>query len=287
MTVITCVPNFPKGKVYPGYKNKLWQIEYVDNIRVIRVWSYIASNEGFIKRILDFLSYMITSFIAALFVRQVDIVVGTSPQFFTTISAYATSVIKKKPFVFELRDLWPESIRALGAMQGSRLLDILEYIEIFLYRRAVLIISVTNSFKDVLIRRGINSKKIKVITNGVDTAKFYPMKKNRELLRRLRLDDAFIVGYIGTHGMAHSLETILYSANYFQKFHKEKNIRFVFVGDGAEKSKLKSMSGKMKLENVFFIDSVDKEVVADYWSLLDVAIVHLRDTKLFETVIPS
>ena len=131
ITVVTSAPNFPRGKLIGGYKNKLWQTENIDGIRVVRVWTFISPNEGFGLRIIDYISFMISSFLASFFIRKIDLVIGTSPQFFTTMSAYATSVIKRKPFVFELRDLWPESIRALGAMQESRLLDLLEYIEIF------------------------------------------------------------------------------------------------------------------------------------------------------------
>ena len=107
VTVITCFPNFPKGKVFEGYTNKLYQKENIDGITVIRVWSYIAANQGFIKRIIDFVSFAITSFFAGLFVGKVDVIIGTSPQFFTTLSAYGLSVVKRKPWIFELRDLWP------------------------------------------------------------------------------------------------------------------------------------------------------------------------------------
>jgi len=153
VTVITCVPNFPKGKVFEGYRNKLWQSEEMDGIRVIRVWSYITANEGFAKRILDYVSYMVTASIAALFVRRVDLIIGTSPQFFTACAAYATSVMKRRPWVFELRDIWPESIRVVSAMKHSRVLDFLERVELFLYRKSTAIVSVTHAFKKNLIDR--------------------------------------------------------------------------------------------------------------------------------------
>ena len=105
VTVITCAPNFPRGKVFDGYKNKIYQTAQFDGVKVIRVWSYIAANQGFIKRIIDFVSFAITSFFAGLFVRKVDVIIGTSPQFFTTVSAYGLSIFKRKPWVFELRDL--------------------------------------------------------------------------------------------------------------------------------------------------------------------------------------
>ncbi len=177
VTVITCAPNFPKGVVFEGFRNRLWQKSEVDGITVIRVWSYITKNEGFAKRILDYVSYMFTAFWASLFVRRVDVIVGTSPQFFTACAAYAASVFKRRPWVFELRDIWPESIRAVGAAKDSMLLDWLEKLELFLYRRADAVISVTHAFKRNLITRGIDGAKIAVVTNGVDTTRFQPTIK--------------------------------------------------------------------------------------------------------------
>ena len=104
VTVITCNPNFPQGRIFDGYRNRLFQIANIEGIRVIRVWSFITSNEAFILRTLDFISFMMTSFIAALFVKRVDVVIGTSPQFFTVVSAWASAFMKNKPFIFELRD---------------------------------------------------------------------------------------------------------------------------------------------------------------------------------------
>ncbi|MCB1637067.1 MAG: hypothetical protein KDI51_20935, partial [Xanthomonadales bacterium] len=114
VTVITCAPNFPKGKVFEGYRNRLWQRERMDGIEVIRVWSYITANEGFTRRILDYLSYMFMAILAGPFVRRIELVVGTSPQFFTACAAYVVSRYRRVPYVFELRDLWPESIKAVG-----------------------------------------------------------------------------------------------------------------------------------------------------------------------------
>ena len=144
VTVITCVPNFPKGKVYDGYKNKLYQTEEIEGIKVVRVWSYISPNEGFAKRIIDFMSFAFMAFWVGLF-KKADIIIGTSPQFFTTWAAETLSVLKRKPWIFELRDLWPESIKAVGAISGdSKVFKLLEKIELRLYKRSSRIISVTH-----------------------------------------------------------------------------------------------------------------------------------------------
>ncbi|PHS21164.1 MAG: glycosyltransferase WbuB [Robiginitomaculum sp.] len=287
VTVITCAPNFPKGKVFDGYRNRLWQSEEMAGIRVIRVWSYITKNEGFIKRILDYLSFMVSAIIAALFVRKADIVVGTSPQFFTACAAYVVGAYKRIPFVFELRDLWPESIKAVGAMRPGRLLSMLEAIEHFLYRRAALIISVTHSFKQVLEARGIDGDNIHVVTNGIDLQRFQPLQKDENLVSELGLEGKFIAGYIGTHGLAHALETLLEVARQIRDHPKGERFCLLMLGDGAKKVELVAKAQGMKLDNIIFLDTVPKADVPRYWSLLDVAIIHLRDTPLFQSVIPS
>lgn len=286
VTVITCAPNFPQGKVYAGYRNKLWQAEDLAGIRVVRVWTYITANEGFLKRVLDYLSFMLMAVLAALFVRKVDIVVATSPQFFTACAGWATGKLKRVPFVFELRDLWPESIKAVGAVKNTFVIRCFEKVEMFLYRQAALIVSVTWSFRQTLIARGIDGGKIAVVTNGVDTSRFKPMAKDTELVSRLGLEGKFVAGYIGTHGMAHALETLVAAAALVQQS-GDDIFHFVFLGQGARKQALIEKARQMKLENVVFLDSVPKEDVPRYWSLLDTSIIHLKNNALFETVIPS
>jgi len=287
VTVITCAPNFPKGQVFDGYRNALWQSETMDGIRVIRVWSYITANEGFFKRVMDYVSFMFTATLAALFVSRVDVVVGTSPQFFTVCATWLTGALKRRPWVFELRDIWPESIKAVGAMKESMVIRLLERIEMFLYRRASRIVAVTHSFKETLIARGINGEKIEVVTNGVDLGNFVPQPKDAELTRSLGLESCFVAGYIGTHGMAHGLEVLLDAAVALQAMPNAANVRLLFLGHGAKKAELIASSQARGLRNVIFLDSVPKTEVARYWSLLDVSIIHLRNTELFQTVIPS
>lgn len=287
VTVITCAPNFPRGKVFDGYRNRLWQRESIDGIEVVRVWTYITANQGFLRRTLDYVSFMIAAIVAAPFVRGVDVVIGTSPQFFTACAAFAVSRYKRIPFVFELRDLWPESIRAVGAMRSSVLLDWLEKLELFLYRRAALVVSVTQSFKRNLEARGIDGTKIVVITNGVDVSRFTPRPKDDQLSRALGLYGKFVVGYIGTHGLAHGLHTVLEAARRLKEMQEGADVGFMLLGDGAEKERLKAEAARLGLDNVRFVDTVPKDQVPRYWSLLDVSIIHLRRTQLFSTVIPS
>jgi glycosyltransferase involved in cell wall biosynthesis len=287
VTVITCAPNFPSGKVFAGYQNRLWQVEMLEGIRVIRVWSYITANEGFVRRSLDYMSFMVSATIASLFAKKVDIVIGTSPQFFTVCAAYVVGLFKRVPWVFELRDIWPESIKAVGSMNDGFLYRSLEKLELFLYKNADCIIALTQSFKQELVSRGIKAEKIDVVANGVDLGLFMPRSKNEVLLKKLGLENQFIAGYIGTIGMAHGLETLLEAAEILQRTPGAENIHLLILGDGARKNILKQSAAQKQLKNIAFVDTVPKSEVGDYWSLLDVSIIHLKKDPLFEKVIPS
>jgi len=281
VTVITCAPNFPQGKVFDGYKNKFIQSETIDGIKVLRVWSYITSNSGFTKRILDYISYAYMAFWVGLFVKS-DVIIGTSPQFFTAVSARLLGLFKRKPWILEVRDLWPESIAAVGAMKKDSLIYcVLSKVERQLYKSANVIIPVTNAFKQY-IAQFTNEDKIHVITNGVDRSKFRPINKDRRLIEGLNLENKFIIGYIGTHGMAHGLNFVLNSIKDLPE-----DIHFIFQGDGAEKKKLMEQADEMKLDNITFLPFVSKNEISRYISILDVALVNLKKNDTFKTVIPS
>lgn len=282
VTVITCAPNFPHGHVYDGYKNKLYQKENMDGIEVIRVWSYITANSGFVKRVLDYVSFAFMAFFVGLFQKH-DIIIATSPQFFTTWAGWALSKIRRKPWIFELRDLWPESIKTVGAMKQGRTIEILEKIELFLYRNATRVIAVTDAFKANLIRRGVLEEKIDVITNGSNVELFYPRPKNQLLLNQLNLNRKFIIGYIGTHGLAHSLDFIIRSISKIS----DPDIHFLFIGDGAMKSTIVTLSRELNLTNITFLNPISKEQVSDYLSICDVSLAPLKKEDNFKTVIPS
>jgi len=282
VTVITCVPNFPAGKVFAGYKNKLFQSEYIDGIKVIRVWSYITANEGTLKRIVDYVSFAIMGFLSSLFVKT-DIIIATSPQFFTAIAGRMASFFKRKSWIMEVRDIWPESIVAVGAMKKSKAISLLEKAEKHLYKSASKIVVVTNSFKQNIISKGIGSEKIYVIKNGVFIEKFKPISKDSNLLSNLNLENKFIVAYFGTHGMAHKLDFILKCA----KVINDPDIHFLFIGDGAERENLLRLKKELSLDNVTMLYSVPKDEIQNYISIIDVALVNLKKSDTFKSVIPS
>ena len=284
VSVITCAPNFPSGKVYSGYRNRIFQQEMIDGIRVVRVWSYITANEGVVRRTLDYLSFMLSGILAGLVVKRPDAVVATSPQFFTAVAGYCVSRARRVPFVLEIRDLWPESIQAVGAIGNAFILSLLSWIARFLYRSADTIITVTEPFKRHITGLGIDGNKIHTILNGVDLNLFSPRPRDLDLARQIGIEGKFVVGYIGTHGMAHGLETALDAAEQLQE---NGDVVFLFIGGGAERAKLEKTANDKNLTNVIFIDSVPKAEMPRYWSLLNVSLVLLRKSTVFTTVIPS
>ena len=284
VTVVTTAPNFPAGRVFSGYRNRLWSRERFDGIEVIRVWTYITANEGFVGRSLDYASFMFATIVATPFLPRPNVMISTSPQFFTPCAAYVISRLFRCPWVFELRDLWPDSIVAVGAMKENAVIRTLRKVEYFLYRRASTIVSVTNSFRGVLSGNGISPKKIVVIPNGADIEIYQPGPRPDALAARLGLTGKFIAAYVGTIGMAHGLRTLLDAA---EALRTRDDIVFILVGTGAEEKTMVAEAQARGLSNVHFIGSVTKAEVREYWRLCDVALVLLRNSELFHHVIPS
>ena len=286
VTVITCFPNFPKGKVFEGYTNKLYQKENIDGITVIRVWSYITENNGFVKRIIDYISYALTSFLFGLFVKT-DLIIATSPQFFTAVSGRILSFSKGKPWVMEVRDLWPDSIAAVGSMNKSSIpFKILKKIEHHLYLSASKIVVVTDSFKKYVIKdHQITTEKVGVFKNGVLISNFKKPKPNdvMTLKESLGLKNKIVISYLGTHGLAHGLKFILESISKISN----PDLHFLFIGDGAEKQNLIKYSKTLHSKNFTFIESVTKSEIPLYIDISDYSLVNLKKSDEFKNVIPS
>lgn len=304
VTVITGAPNFPEGRVQPGYANRWHAREQREGIGVVRVKTYIAPNEGKWKRIADFLSFMVTAFLAALWEcvtrRRPDVVAATSPQFFTAVAAWAAAALVRRPFVFEISDLWPASIVAVGAMRPGALLHVLEAAELFLYRRAAHIVAQTPAFRDDLVQRGVPAAKISVVLNGVDLERFSPRPHDQEKARELGLPQGLpqslpqglpqgaqgrplVVGYLGTLGLAHGLEHVIEAAEHL----RDEPVCFLLMGPGAERERLMSEVRRRLLDNVVVAPAQPKEEMPRAWSVCDLSLVHLKDTPVFASVIPS
>lgn len=287
VTVLTGFPNHPTGVIPPEYRGRPWiRRETVNGVKVIRTPIYAAANKGLLKRSLNYLSYAASaSLLGPLLTERPDVIIGTSPQFLTAVAAYGLAKLKRVPFVFEVRDLWPRSIIEVGAMKAdSPIVQAMEKMELFLYRHADRIVVVTDSFVDEIAGRGVPREKISVVKNGVDLGLFQPGSREEALRESLGLTGKFVATYIGTHGMAHGLGTLLEAAALLRG---DDRFRFVLLGEGADKALLKARAAAQGLTNVLFLDQQPHAKIPAYVRAADVTVVLLKAKDLFKTVIPS
>ena len=286
VTIITCVPNYPTGILYPGYKNRLRQIEEIEGIRVVRVLTYLAPNKAVWKRIVNYVSYMMMAIISSLFERRTDIVIATSGQFFCGLAGVFIGKIWRRPLLLEIRDLWPESIKAVGAMQSGLALRIVEKLEQYMYRSARHIVTVGEGYRHGLIQRGVDPGRISVVMNGVDSELFFPRKRDDALALRLGLSNRFVITYCGAIGLAHGLDVVLRSGVQLHQRGRSEMV-FLLVGDGAQLDELRREAVRLRMDNVIFTGAVDRSMIPNFLSISDVCLVHLRKSKTFATVMPS
>ena len=286
VTVVTCAPNYPRGIVFEGYRNSWRSEEVMDGIRVVRVGTLLAPNEGFVRRTIYYLSFMFRAAFFGITLRGVDVVVASSPQFFGGWAGVLCRWMRRWPFVLEIRDIWPESIIAVGAMKQSPVIRLLEWMEHRMYAAATHIVTVGEGYKQQLLERGVPESKITVVPNGVDLS-HGPVQVNREEIRRqLASNGKFVCAYVGTVGMAHGLEVVIEAAEKLRSIGRD-DIKFWIVGDGAERAALEDKARRSGLVNVVFTGLVSKDRVAEFIASADASLVHLRGTALFGTVIPS
>lgn len=288
VTVITCAPNVPDGVVYDGYTNHLWpKREEVDGIQVLRVWTYIAANKGTVRRILNYVSYMVSAIFAALlFVTRPNVVIATSPQFFCGWAGLIYSALRFCPFVLEIRDIWPESIQAVGAMQKGFIVRVLEWMEHRMYKSADHIVTVGEGYRQRLLEKSVAGEKISVIMNGVDRNLFSPQEKDAVLAEEYDLRGKFVVSYIGTIGMACALDVVIRAAAMLLERGRD-DVRFMLVGAGAVREELEAEAQAKNLYNVTFTGRKDKHSMPAFLSITDACLVHLKKTDLFTSVMPS
>ncbi len=282
--VVTCAPNHPAGKLYPGFTNRLFQREKKDGVEITRVWTYLAANEGFLKRTLNYASYLVSASLAMTRLKRPDVIVSTSPQFFCGLTGLVARTALRRPWVLEIRDIWPESIVTVGAMKKGLVVRALEWLERLAYRRADRIVAVTDSFIDHIAERSGAPGKIDVVKNGVDLTLFRREGTPEAAKRELGLDGRFVAAYVGTHGMAHALDTILDAAKLTIS---DPRIVWVLVGDGAERARLTVRAEEMGLTNVRIIGQRPKSDMPMVWAATDVSLIHLRRNDLFKKVLPS
>ena len=286
VTVVTGFPNHPTGIIRPEYRGQFVKREQVEGIDLLRTWVYCAANKGFFRRVLNFFSFFFSSLIlGVLMTSKPDVVIGTSPQFFCAVAAYLLSRVKRVPFIFEVRDIWPQSAIEMGVLKNRWLIRALETIEMHLYRHAVLIVPVAESTREYLLNKGIPSEKIKIITNGIDANYLASSSVAPEEVRQqLGLADKFVVSYIGTHGMVHALDIVLDVA---KRFVSDSSVQFLFIGEGAEKANLKQLAERLALNNLTFLDQQPRERLLGFYRASDVSLVPLRRLAIFRKVLPS
>ena len=283
--VVTCFPNHPTGELYPGYASGLHMSERLDGIDVHRHWTYMTPNKGFLKKTVGHISYLPAALLLSnRHVANPDIVIGTSPTFFAAMAAAATGMQRRIPFVMEVRDLWPAVLTELGILRHPLLIRWLERLELALYRQATRITTVTEGFRQDLMGRGVPGERVSTLRNGADLAFWNPREAPVQLRQRLGLQGRFVVLYIGAHGISQALGSILECARQLQE---HPQIKFLFVGEGAEKEHLVRQAQQARLGNVRFLNPVPRNAVGELYALADVCLVPLRDIPLFDTFIPS
>jgi colanic acid biosynthesis glycosyl transferase WcaI len=284
VTVITGVPNHPKGELHPGYENRWFQEEEIDGIRVIRTWMYLTPNAGFVRRIANYVLFMLTAIVASRRAERPDVVVATSPQFFCGLAGMLVGRLKRRPFILEIRDLWPDSIVQLGQLQQGWIVRSLEWLETRLYRSARGIVVNTRAFIDHIADRGVPRDRIALVYNGIDPELFKPRPSDEALRERHGLTGKFVVTYMGTMGLAHGLMSVIDTA---EKLSDEPDFEMLLIGDGAERDRLENEIDLRGLENVTMLGLQPRDRVPDWIASSDVLLVMLRDLPVFETVIPS
>jgi glycosyltransferase involved in cell wall biosynthesis len=286
VTVITGVPNVPSGVVYDGYENRLFQRERLDGIDIIRVWTYLAANRGTLRRILNYVSYMVTATLAASFAPRCELVVATSPQLFCGWAGAVVARLRRVPFVLEIRDLWPDSIATVGAMRNRRMLRLLTWLERRLYQAADHIVTVGEGYRDELRRKGVPADKMSVIPNGVDPRSATTATGADWVRPTWMLGSRFVCAYVGTVGMASGLDVVLRAAEQLRA-QGDTRICFLVVGDGAVRADLQRQAEAAALDNVIFTGRQEKHLISDILTSADACLVHLRKRPLFTTVLPS
>jgi glycosyltransferase involved in cell wall biosynthesis len=286
VTVLTAFAHHPTGVKAARDRWVLTRREAADDVDIVRTYVYAAANKGVVKRMVSYASFMLSAMtIGRLRVARPDVVIATSPQLLCAVAGWAIARSCLVPFVFEVRDLWPESILAVEALRDSAFIRMLKWLARALYTRCDQIVTVGEGYRrGIHARYGIPVEKMAVIRNGIDTRLFVPGPRDNEVRRLHGWGDRFVVMYAGTHGMAHGLKYLLEAA---RALCNEPDKLFVFVGEGAEKENLKRITAEWQLPNVQFIDQQPKARVPLYYAACDLGLVSLRARPLFQEVLPS
>jgi glycosyltransferase involved in cell wall biosynthesis len=290
VTVLTGFPNHPNGIIRPEYRESFRRMifrERVRDVNVVRSWLLPLPNRRPLERMLNYSSFLVSAAITGSFLGAPDAVIASSPQLLVGLAGWWISRLKHVPFIFEVRDLWPESLVAVGVSNAKSVLNrSLARIAAFLYQRADHIVVVTPAFREFLISRWqIPAEKISVVPNGVETKIFAPQFADHNLRKKLGGEGKFVASFIGTMGLAHGLNTLIAAAERFQK--TEPDVLFMLVGEGADRERITATAQAKGLSNIRFVPQQLRERVPDYIAASDACLVLLKKSEVFETVIPT
>jgi glycosyltransferase involved in cell wall biosynthesis len=290
VTVLTGFPNHPTGVVPAEYRSKIRRLvmrENLDGVSVVRTWLFPFPNRKAYERILNYSSFCASASTTGMFVSRPDVLIATSPQLLVGLSGWWLARTKRVPFVFEVRDLWPESLAAVGMGNPDSMLNhSLSSVAGFLYKRSEHIVVVTAAFKEYLIQNWrLSPEKISIVENGVESDLFSPRVNNADLRTELGGEGKFVVAYIGTMGMAHGLETLVQAATELQK--TAPDVLFLMVGEGSDKERVINRARSQGLTNMRFVGQQPREKVPEFISISDACLVLLKKAELFKTVVPT
>jgi glycosyltransferase involved in cell wall biosynthesis len=286
VTVLTGMPNHPTGVIPPEYRGAIRRRERRDGYRVLRTWLYATPNEGIARKTIGHLSFMISSvLLGGRSSGPADVVVVSSPTFFSIGAGWLLARLKRARLVVEVRDLWPAIFTELGVLTNRRLILLLERLELAAYAAADIVIVVSDGFRANLIARGVSADKVHTIRNGARPGEFDPgARADAQMRARLGASpDDCLVLYAGTHGISQGLTSVADAAAQLP----EELIRFAFVGDGAAKQRLQDRVAEHGLRNVTLLPGIPHEQVPALLAAADICLVPLRDVPLFSSFIPS
>lgn len=285
VTVLCGLPNHPDGVIPEKYRGTLLYRERIDGVNVLRCWLYATPNRGVFRRSISFVSFMLSAmFFGALRAPACDVVVATSPQMLCGLAGYVIALVKRRPFVLEVRDLWPKQIIDLGAVTNPLIVGLLSGLERFMYHSARAVVTVAEATRDEIVGRGFAEDKVFTVTNGIDGDFFCPMERDSPVRQEHGWGGKIVVMYIGTHGLSHGLGTILDTA---EMLLPRKDIQFVFVGAGAEREMLMQQAQDRYLKNVQFLPMQQKDLMPQFYAAADICLVPLKKRRVFLYNIPS
>lgn len=283
ITMITCAPNYPYGRVYAGYRNRLYQVEWLDGVRVVRTWSYISPHKTFWRRIFNYGSYSAIALYGGLFARKPDVIVNFSPPLPLGLSAWLLSRLWRVPWILQLNDLYPEAAVAAGVLRNRIAIVFFSAMERFLYQRATHISLISESFRRNLLGKGVSAEKITLIPVWADPDFVRPLPKENNFRKQHGLSGKFVVMYSGNLGLTSSLEDVLNTAILLNG---DSEVRFIIIGEGIYKQSLEKMSRENGLENVMFLPYQPRELFPEMMAAADLSLVTLNRSSSL-TSLPS